>query len=395
MCLPHFSFYMLTDPPESHWQSQSQSRSLRILIMVTDSRRGGAPRRLADLVRGLRTEGRSTFCLVSLMPIGDVFTQLGTEGFDVRSLNISGPRDIPRGIIQIRRMVREFDPHVIYASLWHASTLARIVGGSHAVVTAHENVDENKSAIRIWSDRLTNRRSVLHTAVSGAVARTVSERDWVGTDRIHVVGIGKDVADWTGHDGGTIRRTFGIPRDARVVGWTGRLYPVKGLNRLIEAMPLLDAWHALIVGDGPELGTLKVMASTLDVSDRVHFLPSVDDVAPYLAAANVYCLPSHWEGLPTALLEAMASGLPVVATPVGGVPELVSHGQNGLLLSKEPSPREIADTILDASGRLELGVAGRETIATRFSTAEIQQKHAEVWELALELKSRSSRKPAS
>jgi glycosyltransferase involved in cell wall biosynthesis len=119
-----------------------------------------------------------------------------------------------------------------------------------------------------------------------------------------------------------------------VVGTVGRLVERKGHHDLLDAWPDVLAAHPnaelVLVGDGPERDALETHATRLGVTDSIHLLGRRDDVPELLALFDSFVFPSHYEGLPGALLEAMCSGLPIVTTPVDGCSELISHGEHGV-----------------------------------------------------------------
>lgn len=130
------------------------------------------------------------------------------------------------------------------------------------------------------------------------------------------------------------------PRKSRrnvrpIVGIVSRLGPEKGIDRAIRAIAQLPEMELQIVGDGPERGTLVKFAANTGVADRVTFHGWQTDPRPYLECFDALLLPSHTEGLPNVLLEAMALGVPVAATAVGGVPHLLDHGRCGILLPED------------------------------------------------------------
>lgn len=145
-------------------------------------------------------------------------------------------------------------------------------------------------------------------------------------------------------DAAFIRSKFGIASDERIVLSVGRLSREKAhidllsaFKRLRETNPELNC-KLIIVGDGPERARLEAVAESLGCKDRVVFVGQVSDVCPFYAAADVFALPSHTEGSPNVLLEAMAAELPVVATRVGGVPEMVENNKSALLVpANDPS----------------------------------------------------------
>jgi glycosyltransferase involved in cell wall biosynthesis len=189
-------------------------------------------------------------------------------------------------------------------------------------------------------------------------------------DRLKIVHCGVEPALYTRD-----RVETGDPRLHLV--FVGRLAPVKGLRVLIEALGARRAGgggdvRLTIVGDGPERATLEAMAAPL--GDQVHFtgFQSQDEVAAILATAHAFVLPSFAEGVPVVLMEALAAGLPVIATRITGVPELVEHGTSGFLVSPG-DPRALA-TAIDALAAMPdrgagLGAAGRDRVRAEFDVA--------------------------
>lgn len=140
---------------------------------------------------------------------------------------------------------------------------------------------------------------------------------------------------------------WGLDSDAFVVAGVGRLIPDKGYGCVVEALALLTPSErpiVLLAGEGHDAARLQRLAKQLGVADSVRWLGFQDDVRPVLWAADVFVHPSRREGLSCAILEAMAAGLPVIATSVGGIPELVRHGETGLLVPPD-APTHLADAL--------------------------------------------------
>ena len=176
-------------------------------------------------------------------------------------------------------------------------------------------------------------------------------------------------------DGTAVRAEFGIPDGAPTVVCVARLVPVKGIEILLSAMqvPVLQETgaHLLLVGDGPEEGALRERAQATGLAGRVHFAGKQADTRPFLAAAQVACLSSFSESQGIALLEAMAAELPVVASRVGGIPEMVGDDEAVGLLVRPGDPadlaRALARALTDEAWREQAGKAGRERVERLFS----------------------------
>ncbi len=188
-----------------------------------------------------------------------------------------------------------------------------------------------------------------------------------------------------------LRDELGIDRDALLLGVVGDLIPRKGVLHLVQAIPTIAASvpsvHVLSIGYREKEYNDRVQqaALQLQVADRITFAGPRHDIAPLLSAMDVFVLPSLEDTLPLAILEAMASGLPVVSTTVGGIPECVVDGQTGCLVPPGDSAglaKVLTPLLLDAELRRRWGAAGRERIRQHFSRASQVTRWEEVFRRA-------------
>jgi len=187
------------------------------------------------------------------------------------------------------------------------------------------------------------------------------------------------------------REELGLPADGVIIGTVGRLVPVKGHAWIIRAVPHVVAEFPnarfVFVGDGPLLGELRRLGEELGVGRHLIFLGSRRDVPECLSTFDLFCLPSLNEGMGRALIEAMAVGCPVVATRVGGIPDIVVDGTTGLLVLPRDD-RALAEAILtllrDRSRRVAYGEAARRRIDGRFDVEtmvrNIERLYDAVWQ---------------
>ena len=190
-----------------------------------------------------------------------------------------------------------------------------------------------------------------------------------------------------------LKRNLGLAEDCLTVGIVGRLVPVKNHRVLLEAIPSVLAAvpkvRLLVVGDGPLRQDLEALAEDLKISDRVLFLGHRSDVPELLCIMDVVALSSLHEGNSIALLEAMEAGRPVVATAVGGNPELVVDGVTGLLVppgEPEPLARAIVELLKDGPRRRAMGIAGRARVEKHFSIDAMVRSYESLYESLLRRK---------
>lgn len=242
-----------------------------------------------------------------------------------------------------------------------------------------------------WGYRLAARRGARFVAVSEDVGRAIRKGIRPLTSRVHVISNGVDIARYgVSAQRATIRDRLGIASDAPIVICVAKLYAQKGHADLLAAMPTLLRWHPdavlLLAGEGPLRAKLAATAEQLGIDAQVRLLGPRDDVPDLLSAANLFVLPSLWEGLPMALLEAMASGLPVVATEVSGSRQVVAPGETGIIVPiRDPVALATAmhQVLADPARARQMGQAGRECAVREHSVERQARAHAALYEASL------------
>lgn len=205
----------------------------------------------------------------------------------------------------------------------------------------------------------------------------------IPSNRIHEIPNGIDLDEFSGlREDPALRTSLGIPALIPVIGTVGRLSTEKGQDILITAArQLTDMGQEaayLIVGEGPDMNKLQIMSHNLGLANRIVFAGFQKDIRPFLATMAVFVLPSRTEGTPMALLEAMAMGKPVVVTPVGGVPDIVSNGVNGIIL-RERSATQLTQALLtlltDDSIATRLAEHGRRRVESAYSGRRMAERY--------------------
>jgi glycosyltransferase involved in cell wall biosynthesis len=299
--------------------------------------RGGTERLLAGAVRHM---DRSRFRpeIAYLLPWKDAFVEeIRAGGVPVTCLDAPKPWSLG-WVLELRRMVRDHDVRVVHTHMPLPAVLARLAlpparrGGPAVVHTEHNMWGRYRLPTRLLN-RLTYRRNAAVMAVSDGVARSIRS-----DVPVEVVIHGIDVEAL--HHGPDARRVarerLGLPDGVPVVGTVGNMTAKKDHAGLLTAFAQVHAERPaaklLIVGIGPLEDELKARAASLGLADAVVFTGMRDDVFELLPGFDLFVLSSRFEGLPIALLEAMASGVAPVTTRVGGIPEVITDGVDGLLV---------------------------------------------------------------
>jgi len=239
-----------------------------------------------------------------------------------------------------------------------------------------------------WAARLVDGYIAISDQVGQALVDVIGP---IGR-KVEVIANGVDVAQYAepGAAGPSVRAELGLDESARLIAMVGTLKEVKGHGYMIEAMsalaPRFPDLHLMLAGDGELRAQLEAQVSAAGLDDRIHFLGSRSDVADLLAASDLFVLPSLWEGLSMALLEAMATGLPIVASKVSGTVQAIVPGEHGLLIppgETEAIVNAIAQVLSDPDRARAMGLAAKRRVIAEFSAQKQAEKHLELYSRTL------------
>lgn len=341
---------------------------MRVLWLTTGLGRGGVERLLVDTARRIdRTRFEVTIAYV--LPWKDALADEAADaGAAVTCIGVGRPPIDPRWIGRLRRLLHDDPFDIVHTHAPLPAAAARLLApGSTAFVHTEHNLWPRYRGPTRALNAITWRRNGHAFAVSASVASSVRPRWRRAAPEVEVALQGLDLTRFSGGpDARTeARGRLGIAGDAVVVGTVGNLVAKKDHATLVRAVAGLGAHvHLVIVGTGPLADSLDSLAASMSVT--LHLIGARADVPALLPGFDVFCLSSRFEGLPIALLEAMASGVPIVASDVGGVGEVVTHGVDGLLVPSG-DPLALASAlhkVLDDSAMSEtMVVAGRRRVA--------------------------------
>jgi glycosyltransferase involved in cell wall biosynthesis len=379
--------------------SADRGEPIRVLRVIARLNMGGPALHVAYLSSGLRRRGYETTLLAGEVGRGEqtmayVAEELGVEVTTIPHLHreISPIHDL-LATFRVARIMREQRPHILHTHTAKAGAIGRIAallaGRARppiVVHTFHGHVLRGyfgrfRTGVFRWLERLLAPVADALIAVSPEVRDDLVALGVAPASKFTVVRLGIRLEERIGvdrADRAETRRALGVADDRFVVGWIGRMTGVKRVDDVLRAFRILrdrrvDACLCM-VGDGPDRERVEQLASELGVVRHCLFPGYQEDVGQFFSAFDVFVLPSGNEGTPVTAIEALAGGCPVVATRVGGVPDVVRDGEDGFLVAPG-AVEELADRLERLAGDPELrermGGAGRGRVLPRYSVERL------------------------
>ncbi|MDR1384841.1 MAG: glycosyltransferase [Planctomycetaceae bacterium] len=378
------------------------SGKIHVALCITELQVGGAERMLVELATRL---DRSRFvpfvCSMKPRPpknVPNLLQPLDDASIPVEFLNFTSPLSLFCGLRRLRRIFRQYKPHICQSFLFHANVLTRFAAWTPLKSLAKSQIEQPVphilSGIRVaekektWHlllDRWTQRLVEKYVCVSRGVADFTESNAGIARDKIIIIPNGVDVEKYQTREKANLASCCCSEQSKKILV-IGRLHPQKGIDWLLQTTDLWFAtrndWELLLVGDGPERATLERMAREKPYHRRIHFLGHRQDIPQLLTASDLLLLPSRWEGMPNVVMQAMASGLPVVATEVEGVDELIP--QKSLQTCPFGNTAAFAEKIVQILDRSDLaaklGAQNQEYIRRHFAIQKMVEMYEMLWE---------------
>jgi len=369
-------------------------RNIRVCHIAHGDLWAGAEVQLATLLAALARKPGYEFSAV-LLNDGKLADALRNVGISVNILS-EASFNSAQLLIRLVRYLKHHQPDIVHTHKYKDNILgscAAALAGVHIVVRSVHGMTEPfrgreyiKMGLYESLDKLMNKWKVSKIiAVSSDITSTLTKiygprkvvriHNGINLQQIEVM-----------QDRNKVRKRLGVGSDEYLVGTVGRLTPVKGHDIMMKTAHLLKKESVnckfLIVGDGPLMLTLKTLARTLGIEKEVILAGQRDDVYDLINAMDVFLLPSLHEGIPMVLLESLALGRPIIASRVGGVPEIISHDKEGLLVepgSPEELKRGIRTLMDDRSHASKLAEAGRKRVEEGFTGNLMAERTAQLY----------------
>jgi len=361
---------------------------IKILYIITSSGIGGAERILYYTATGL-DYNKYDISICSLKKKGEIAGDLEKQGIEVCCLHLGGRERFLGWLSSIITLIQLFPylirirPTLVHSFLFRANILARIAGyltGVPIVISSVRVMGGEKKYFH-YIEMITSFMVDHYVVVSESVKRYIIDKSKISDEKISVIYNGVNIKSQDDSHKQNVRMPFKIEDEDRILMTVGRLHEQKGHYYLVKAISKVQKEFPkvklLVIGEGEEENNLKKLVKSLDLTNEVIFIGLSSYIEEILPMAELFLLPSLWEGLPNVLLEAMAAGKPVIATEVGGVPELVIHGETGMLVPHKDSDAlacAIADLLKNRLKARRMGEAGRIRAEEHFSIQKMIEK---------------------
>jgi glycosyltransferase involved in cell wall biosynthesis len=364
---------------------------IKLMLLIPTLDRSGAEKQFTLLATRLPREEFDVQA-VALTRAGPYASVLRDAGIRLTTLH-KRLRVDPLALWRLKSLLDAEQPDILHSWIFAANAYGRLVAGGRPrpkVIVSERCVDSWKSGWQLWLDKKQIGRTTRLVGNSASVADFYRGLG-VPSEKIRVIPNGVEIPNGPTTDRDRALAEFQIPPGSRVVGFVGRLAPQKRVKDNIWALQLLqqltDRVYLLLVGEGPERNDLIALSQHVGCEHLVRFAGYREDASRLIGLCNVFWLASEFEGMSNSVMEAMAAGVPVVASDIPPNRELVANGETGYLVRVGDSVgiAQFTDRILaDPSLAERLGTAGRERMRTQFSIDRMVAAHAELYREVLQ-----------
>ena len=367
----------------------------RILHVIDSFDLGGAQTFLLDLVRHL--DPASFIAEVAAMHGHGVFEPAFREA-GIITHSLSPTKMPPYYVPNFLRLMHGGKFDILHFHLFGANLCAKplAIAAGHRAIIVHDQCNDasrDQNPFLLAADALANRGASRIIAVSESVRRYLLDREDLADSKVEMVSNGIDAERFvpaSEEERQEARASLGLPEGSFVIGGVGRLVPQKNFALFLEAAASIASRFPgvifVIAGSGPLEPALREQAHRLGISERVHFLGHVTDRMSLYHAMDALLMPSDFEGTPMTLLEAMASGLPVVASSVDGIAEVCMQGEDALLVPRRDLSGFVTameQVITRPELRAHLARNARRTILTRYEIRNLVRRVEAIYESVL------------
>lgn len=374
---------------------------MRVVHIIKVTRISGAERHLLILLKGLREKGIDAHLIMlaeASNPMQEMIQAAQERDIPIQSVLIR--RDYDLSVInRLRKIFLDLKPDLVHTHLIHADLFgliaAKLARVPYVISSRHNDDMFRYHPLMRFVHRLLWWMSDGGIAISRAIRDFTVSVEGADYDKVHVVLYGMEYR-WIEDEEifsarQAIREELGLAQDTILLGIVCRLVEQKGIGYALEAFARIRRYfpdvHLIVAGDGSLSSDLRKSAQTLGITDSVHWLGWRDDAPRVMASLDIFLMPSLWEGFGLVMLEAMSNRVPIIASRVSAIPEVLKHGQSGWLVN----PRDVDDLaqglyylLMDVPFRHYIGLLGEDRLEQSFSATKMVNKTLEVYRTILD-----------
>jgi len=363
---------------------------VKIMHILNSFSVGGLENGVVNLINGMKEE-RYFHVICCIRSLGPMIDRIERKDVRLYCMN-SKPADRFMAL-KLRKLIKEIKPDIVHTRNW--GTIDGIIAGKMAGIKSIIHGEHGREAINIGVDEWKKNlfRKIILTRISCVIAVSENLRQWlvkrIGVTESKVVKIINGVDTNKFKPAANRERAkgkIGLDPQIKLIGTVGRLDPVKNYSMFIQALKragmVKEQLKTIFIGDGPERQSLERMVHEIGLNN-VLFLGEQRNVIPYLQAMDVFVLPSLTEGISNTILEAMACGVPVIATKVGGNPEIVEPEKTGVLIESRDTnalAEQLRDFCNNGTKWEKFGIAARNAAEDKFSLARMIEEYEGVYD---------------
>lgn len=374
-------------------------KKTKILYLTTTSQLSGAEKMLYELASRLDKEKYAVMVCTIIDDLGgQLLDRLRKKEIKTACLKLNRKWKVWR-VFKLIKIIKGFNPDILQSFLFFDNILGRIFGrflGVSVIISGQRNVESYRSGLRNFFDKVTLPLADCVVSNTRAGKKILIRRERVAEEKVKVIyngiSISKEIEKNSKPEILNSKQILNSKSQIQKIGFVGSLTKQKGLSYLMEAVAQLkdEKIQLIIIGDGKEKEKLKNQAKRLGIDSLVFFAGRKENAWQYMKAFDLFILPSLWEGMPNVILEAMSQKVPVVASKVGGVPELIEDRETGFLV-KPKNSKALADKIkyvlnLSQEERTAIGERAKKVVMERFSFEKMVGKYQELYETCLTAK---------
>jgi len=313
-----------------------------LLHLYQNSNVGGVQQQLFNIIKNYdkNTINPLFACIKNR---GQIAEELEESQIPVFALNQPDYNDFAGTVSALKKIIQKNNINLVRTHRFIANFYGRIasmLAGKPVIISLHDNYNKDKRLGRRILNRILALKTSRVVAVSHSIKDDIIKYDGINPDKIHVIHNGIDLDRFNPNiTANYLKKELGIEEGEKVIGFVGRLVPAKAIDRLIEAFAMIKRQNndikLLIVGFGELFEELNELANKKKLDGHVIFTGKRRDIPQLLSIMDMFVMPSISEGLPNVLIEAMAAAKPIISTKAGGIPEIITNMDNGMLIDND------------------------------------------------------------